>query len=470
MRRALCHLDDGARALLQFPDRADPVAKLVVRSERHQPFTDGDRHLVGIERALDGKEPVALLVLLADDLRLARATIKLLAHLHFDQRALLLDHHHCFEAVDEIEQTLGVERPGAGDLVKAETDLVGLDLVYAKAFERLAHIEIALADRDDAEARGAAAGKDDLVELVGAHEGDGCLALIFVHPLFLHQEVELGPDIEPVRRHHEVLRQDDLQALGVRFDACGRLDVVLDALHRRPGAGKAAEREPVKPVIEDFLHAGGIEDRDHRIDEMKLGLMRIGRGFGGMVVAHQGQHAAMLRGAGKIGVTEDIAGTVDAGALAVPDGKDAVILALAEHLGLLRAPAGGRGKLLVEAGLEDDVGALKLLFRPEELLVEPTERRATIAGDEPCRIEARLPVAPGLHHQHADDRLRARDEHPAFREIEFVVERYVRKRDLERTTVWRLHGDLPATAKDRSFGLFRYRRVTRPLGLASLWQ
>ena len=74
-----------------------------------------------------------------------------------------------------------------------------------------------------------------------------------------------------------------------------------------------------------------------------------------MVVAHQGEHAAVLRGAGEIGVAEDVAGAVDARALAVPHAEHAVVLALAAQLGLLRAPDRGGGEVLVEAGLEEDV-------------------------------------------------------------------------------------------------------------------
>ena len=93
---------------------------------------------------------------------------------------------------------------------------------------------------------------------------------------------------------------------------------------------------------------GGIENRDHHVEEVELGLMR-GRGrFGGVVVAHQRQHAAVLRGAGEIGVAQGVAGAIDARALAVPDAEHAVVLALAAQFGLLRAPQRGGGKVLVD--------------------------------------------------------------------------------------------------------------------------
>ena len=105
----------------------------------------------------------------------------------------------------------------------------------------------------------------------------------------------------------------------------------------------------------NLLHAGRVQDRDHHVDEVIFGLVRGGGGFGGVVVAHQRQHAAMLRGAGEIGVAEDVAGAVDARPLAVPDAEHAVELALAAQLGLLRAPDRGGGDVLVDAGLEPDV-------------------------------------------------------------------------------------------------------------------
>ena len=147
-----------------------------------------------------------------------------------------------------------------------------------------------------------------------------------------------------------------------------------------------------------------------------------------MVVSHQGEHAAMPGRAGEIGVAEDVARPVDARPLAVPDGKDAVMLAFAEKLRLLRAPAGGCGKLFVEAGLEDDVGRSKLLLGAPELLVEATERRAAIAGNETGRVQPRPAVEFALHQEHADDGLRSGQENALLAEIELVVERNVVKR------------------------------------------
>ncbi len=103
---------------------------------------------------------------------------------------------------------------------------------------------------------------------------------------------------------------------------------------------------------------------------MEFGLVRGGGGFGGVVVAHQRQHAAVLGGAGEIGVAEHVAGAVDARALAVPHAEHAIELALAAQFGLLRAPQRGGGQLLIDAGLELDVGGGELAAGAHHLLVE----------------------------------------------------------------------------------------------------
>ena len=127
--------------------------ELVIVADAQQPLADADGDIVGIERALDREQPVALLVLLADADRLVGGAVKLLAHLHFDQRALLLDHDDEVEALREIGEFLPADRPRAGDLENAQAEIVAFDLVDAELVERLAHVEIGLAGGDDADLR-----------------------------------------------------------------------------------------------------------------------------------------------------------------------------------------------------------------------------------------------------------------------------------------------------------------------------
>ena len=69
-----------------------------------QPLADADRNFVGIERALDRKQPVALLVLLADADRLIGGAVKFLADLDFEERAFFLDDDDEIEALRRIPQ------------------------------------------------------------------------------------------------------------------------------------------------------------------------------------------------------------------------------------------------------------------------------------------------------------------------------------------------------------------------------
>ena len=184
-------------------------------------------------------------------------------------------------------------------------------------------------------------------------EGEDRRPLVEVQQLFLLQR-RAPADVETARRQ-PVVGKDGRDPIAGPVDRAGQFDVVLDAFDADPDAGEAGERPAVETVVEDLLHAGRIEDRHHRVDEGELRLVRGGRAFAGVVVAHQRDDAAMLRRAGEIGVAKRVAGAVDARPLAVPEAEDAVVAALAAHLRLLRAPDGRGGEILVEAGPEDDV-------------------------------------------------------------------------------------------------------------------
>ena len=144
-----------------------------------------------------------------------------------------------------------------------------------------------------------------------------------------------------------------------------------------------------------------------------------------MIVTGNRQHAAMRGRAGEIGMAEDVARAVDARALAVPHPEYAVVFAFAAQLRLLRAPERGGSKVFIDAGLEADMRGVEEFLRALELLVEAAERRAAIAGDQPRGVQSRAAVALALHQAQTHQRLKAGDEHPALRQIVFIVERDV---------------------------------------------
>ena len=136
-----------------------------------------------------------------------------------------------------------------------------------------------------------------------------------------------------------------------------------------------------------------------------------------MVITGNGDDTAMGRGAGHVGVAEHIARTVNARSLAIPDAEDAIELAFAAHLRLLRAPQGGGGEILIEPGLELDVAGFKNRSCCHELIVHRANRRTAIAADIARRVEAGLPVTLRLHQHQAQNRLRSAQEQPGDRQV-----------------------------------------------------
>ncbi len=407
---------------LRLLQAVDAVLEAFVAHIVEQALADADRNLVGIERALDRKQPVAALVLLADAGRLVGGAVELLAHLHLDQRALLLHHDDEIETVGERLEIAPADRPRTADLVEPQPQRVAPDLVDAELVERLAHVEIGLAGGDDPDLGRAAARGDVAVELVGLHEGQHGVALVVVQPRLHPQDAVAQPDVEATLRHVEIVRDHDVDPLQAAVHHGGRFDRLVHAFERHPGAGEARHRPAIEAVIDDLLHARRVQDRDHHVDEMIFGLVRGGGGFGGVVVAHEGEHAAVPGAAGEIGMAEHVAGAVDARTLAVPEAEHAVVLAFLAQLRLLGAPQRGGGELLVDAGLEQDVGGTQLRLRAHELLVEPAQRRAPIAGDIAGGVEAGAAVTLLLHQAQAHQGLVAGDEDPGLRQIIFVVE------------------------------------------------
>ncbi len=382
---------------LRFLQAGDAALEVFVGDVVEQPLADADRDLVGIERALDREQPVALLVLLADAGRLVGGAVELLAHLHLDQRALLLHHDDEIETVGEFLEIALADRPRAGDLEEAQAQRVAPDLVDAELVERLPHVQVGLAGGDDADLRATAARGDVFVELVRPHESQHGVALVVVQPRLHAEDAVAQPDIEPALGHLEIVRNDDVHPLQATVHHGRRFDRLVHAFERHPGAGEARHRPAIEAVIDDLLHARRIEDRDHHIDEMIFGLVRGGRRFGGVVVPHEGEHAAMPGAAGEIGVAKHVAGAVDARTLTVPEAEHAVVSAFVAQLCLLRAPQRGGGELLVESGLEQNVGRAQMRLGALELLVEPAQGRAPIAGDIAGRIEAGAGVTRLLH-------------------------------------------------------------------------
>src|SRR3546814_20855653 len=101
---------------------------------------------------------------------------------------------------------------------------------------------------------------------------------------------------------------------------------------------------------------------------------------------------------------------------------------VAEQADLLASPDRRRGEVLVDARLEADLVHLEEPLRLAHREIDPTQRRAAIAGDEAGGIEARRIVALALTHRQANPRLGHGQENPTGFEAVLLVQRYGHKR------------------------------------------
>ena len=363
----------------------------------------------------------AVSVALADHRRRAGRAVENGLDLVLDQTALLFDHDDLLETVGEAAEPLRLQRPGERDLVETQTQRFRHVAVDAEVVERLHDVEERLARGDDAEARLRGA-PHHAVEAVAPRIGADGLEFRLVKAL-LGLETVVGPaDVKTVRRRGRFFRQGGLHAVGRDRDGRRGVDDGGDAFEADPQPGMARGGDPVQAEIEELLHPGGVKHRDHRVDHRVIALMRQGGGLGAVIVSQQHENAAVARRAGAVGVTDGVAAAVDAGALAVPDADDAVVLRGAEHAELLRAPDGGGGEVLVDARLEVNVVTGEEGPRLPQRAVVGAEGRAAIAGDEHAGLQPRRLVAPALEHGQADQRLGAGHEDSPRLQGVFVVE------------------------------------------------
>ncbi len=376
-----------------------------------------------------GQDPFALFVELADDPgpNALVPVIELFLELVFHQRALFLDDQDLFQPLGEMAHAIALQRPGHAHLVDDEADFGGVRFVDAEIVERLADIEIGFAAGDDAKAPLRAI-HHHAIELVGPGKGECRIELVLVQAHLLLQRLGGGEgglrpaDVEPFRRHGEIVGDADIDAMGIDIAGGRAVDGLRHHLEGDPAAGIARHGPAIEAHIEEFLHARRVQYRDAGIHEGVFALMRGGRGFAGVIVAGQKQHAAVLGRAGKVAVTKHIAAAVDARTLAVPHGKDAVVFRIAKEIELLAAPDGGGREILVDPGLELDVVFLEEFFRLPHGEIDAAQGRAAIAGDIAGGVEAGREIALALHHRQSHQGLGPGDEDPAAFQPVFVVE------------------------------------------------
>ena len=96
--------------------------------------------------------------------------------------------------------------------------------------------------------------------------------------------------------------------------SCVRLD-------RRPGAGIARHRPAVEAVVDDLLQTAGLSTGIITSVNANSDWCAVVDDSAVWSSPAKREHAAVARGAGEIGVAQHVAGTIDAGSLAVPEPK-----------------------------------------------------------------------------------------------------------------------------------------------------
>nr|GFA13410.1 hypothetical protein [Tanacetum cinerariifolium] len=355
-----------------------------------------------------GQQRTALFVELADNTRtlINGPVVQLAGQLILDHAAFFLDHENFFKTLGEAMHRDWFQRPAHADLEHADAHRCAEFFVDAELFQRLAHVQVGLAGGDDAQPR---LWRIDhhFVEVVGPRKRPRRIDFVGVEPCLLGKGRIRPANVQAALGNLEVFRDAGLDAQRVDFNHRGRIDVFRNGLHRHPATAVARELPADDAVIENFLDIARVEHRDHRGDERVFALVRDGRRFAAVVVAREDQHPAVFRYAGRVAVFEDVPATVDARALAVPEGEHAVIFAVGEQVDLLTAPYRSGREFFVDAGLEMNGVLLEILLGVPQALVEIAQRRAPVAGDKPGGVQAAGFIALLLQHRQPGQGLRS---------------------------------------------------------------
>ncbi len=252
------------------------------------------------------------------------------------------------------------------------------------------------------------------------------------HPGELHRRRQLV-HVQALLRGRRHLERADMQGpVGVRqrphrlllpyFDFAGGFHHVGHQLHANPASGAARHLDAPQAKVDDVLDVGRIQHRYARRDQREIRLVGGGRRLGAMVVSRQHQHAAGCAGSGQVAVLQRVAAAIHARPLAVPDAKHAIHRGAGKAANVLRAPHGGGGQVLVDAGLEAYVRGPQQRLDAPQLHIQPAQRRAAVPRDKAPGVLAEAGIDAALVQRDAQDRLVAGEEHLAGRLLKPVVQ------------------------------------------------
>ena len=227
----------------------------------------------------------------------------------------------------------------------------------------------------------------------------------------------VGPaDVEAVRRQRDSRRAGGrwLTRPGPASIEAAVSTVSWTHLSADPAAAVARQGEAVEAEVEDLGDAGRVEDRDHGVDQGVLALVRGGRATrrcDRRPSAPARRHAAALPARLPWRNTSPDRSTPGPLPYQMPNTPSWAALAVESACWVPQSAVAARSSLTARAGRPRDRHR-RSAWPPPELLVEPAQRRAAIAGDVARGVEARRQVALALHHRQPDQRLDAGQEDP----------------------------------------------------------
>ena len=223
-----------------------------------------------------------------------------------------------------------------------------------------------------------------------------------------------------VDRH---LRDDDVGRIRMHVHHAATVAQVGDQLESHPAAAEARQGEGVQAVQQEFLDVGGVEDGDAGRQQDVVALVWHRGALAIVIVPCQDDCRAVGAGAAHVGVLEDVAAAVDAGAFAVPDTVHAVDLRTGKQVQVLAAHDRGGGQFLVHRRLVDDTMLPEQAAYPGQGEVIARQRGALVAGNEGAGFQPVPGIAPLLVDGKPHQGLNPGQVNTALQHRVFVVKR-----------------------------------------------
>ncbi len=359
-----------------------------------------------VELTVEREQHLAPLVPLAHDPR--TGPVEDLLELPLDQPALLLDDHDLLEAVGELPHDPRLDGVDHAELQHPDPQAVQLVLIEAHVGEGLQQVGVGLAGGDDADTVPLTA-DHDAVEAVGTGEGLRRGEALLEQMAF-EFDGRGGQEHEVVRLLEVELGKDDRGVVRVDPDGLAPVAEVGRAFHGDPHPREPGHRDRLEAEGEHLPDRGRADHRHPHGHEGELAGVGDRGALRGRVVAGERERSAMPPPAGEVGVAEDVAGAIHAGALPVPDAGESVEARMREALEHLAAHHGTRGNLLVDPRHVHHVEGVEVAARLLEGHVVAAQRRAGVPGDERARAQPGGTVAARLIHRQADEGLDPRKE------------------------------------------------------------